>query len=75
MDGNDRADMRHERVIKQERVRGHLDHDGIAGLQMLGDPGFKLIIGNFVGTKHCLFLGIDTHGHKIRFVDVQPDPS
>lgn len=75
MNGGNRADIGHEGVMEQVRVGGHFHDDGIGGLKMLGAPGFELVVGNFVGTEDSLLFGIDTHGHKIGLVDVQPDPT
>jgi len=42
---------------------------------MFGDPVFQLFIGDLVGTENGALFGVDTHGHEIGLVDVQPDPA
>jgi hypothetical protein len=36
-------------------------------------PGFELVVGDSLRAKDDLLLGIDSHSHKISFVDINPD--
>ncbi len=75
MDRNYGTNQWKQSVIEQVCIGGHLHHDGIRRLEMLAPPLFQLFIHDFVRTEDRLFFSVHPYSHKIRLVDIQPDPT
>lgn len=71
MDGDDRVNVRQQRVIKQVGIGHHLQHLRIGWGEPAQGPGFQLLIGNALRAENDLSLSVEPHRHEVTLMDIQ----
>jgi len=73
MNQRHRVNQRLQLIMDLERVRRHLEHDGVRRGQLLLAPGRKVGVGDTLRAEDEPLLGVDTDGNQILLVNVEPN--